>query len=83
MAGHRPIRLPKQWSRRVKAGVLHAISLANARLCALGSHDQINVTLENVKQVENLIDGFSVVCLIEDSVELRCRSSESADDLSL
>lgn len=56
MAGHRPIRLPKQWSKHVKAGVLHAISLANARLRALGSHDQINVTLENVKQVEYLID---------------------------
>jgi putative transposase len=32
MAGHRPIRLPKQWSKHVKAGVLHAISLASVAL---------------------------------------------------
>jgi transposase-like protein len=32
MAGHRPIRLPKQWSKHVKAGVLHAISLAGVAL---------------------------------------------------
>ena len=32
MAGHRPIRLPNQWSKHVKAGVLHAISLASVVL---------------------------------------------------
>ena len=32
MAGHRPIRLPRQWSKHVKAGVLHAISLASVAL---------------------------------------------------
>ena len=37
MAGHRPIRLPKQWSNHVKAGVLHAISLASVAIsCACG-----------------------------------------------
>jgi putative transposase len=29
MADHRSIRLPKQWSKHVKSGVLHAISLAS------------------------------------------------------
>jgi len=29
MVGIRPIGLPRQWSRHVKAGVLHAISLAS------------------------------------------------------
>ncbi len=32
MADQRTIRLPKQWSQHVKAGVLHAISLANFAL---------------------------------------------------
>ena len=32
MAGHRPIRLPKQWSKHVRAGVLHAVSLASVTL---------------------------------------------------
>jgi transposase InsO family protein len=37
MAGLRPIRLPRQWSNRVKASVLHAISLASVALsCAHG-----------------------------------------------
>jgi len=29
MAGTRPIGLPRQWPNHVKAGVLHAISLAS------------------------------------------------------
>jgi transposase InsO family protein len=32
MAGHSSIRLPKQWSKHVKSGVLHAISLASVAL---------------------------------------------------
>ena len=32
MTGHRPIRLPRQWPKHVKAGVLHAISLASVVL---------------------------------------------------
>ena len=32
MVGHPSIRLPKQWSRHVKAGVLHAISLASVAM---------------------------------------------------
>jgi hypothetical protein len=37
MVGHGSIRLPKQWSRHVKAGVLHAISLASVAIsCARG-----------------------------------------------
>jgi len=32
MAGHRPIRLPRQWPRHVKLGILHAISLVSVVL---------------------------------------------------
>jgi hypothetical protein len=32
MAGHRSIRLPKQWPKHVKSGILHAISLASVAL---------------------------------------------------
>ena len=37
MAGHRPIRLPKQWSKHVKTGVLHPSSLTSVAIsCAHG-----------------------------------------------
>ncbi len=33
----RPVRLPEQWSKHVKSGILHAISLAS---CAGGGPDE-------------------------------------------
>jgi len=34
MADRQPIRLPKQWAKHVKSGILHAISLASVALTA-------------------------------------------------
>jgi hypothetical protein len=37
MANRPPIRLPRQWSRHVKSGALHAVALASAAMTAVGS----------------------------------------------
>ena len=50
MASRPQIRLPAQWSRHIKSGVLHAISLAGVALtCArvrAAGHDRLRVQLE-------------------------------------
>src|SRR5881409_2067090 len=51
--------------------------------CALRSHNEIDVTVENLQQGHELVDGLTVVRLIHEPIELRRGSPESADDLTL
>src|ERR1044071_8767934 len=47
------------------------------------SNDQIDFTVEYLEQSENLIYRLSIIRLIKQSVQLRCRRSQPADDFAL
>src|SRR2546428_8458418 len=47
------------------------------------SHNEIDVTVENLQQGHELVDGLTVVRLIHEPIELGRGSPESADDLTL
>src|SRR5439155_4502504 len=68
---------PRSGSSRVCEGLPQTSS------CALRPHNEIDVTVENLQQGDELIDGLAVVCLIHESIELGRGSRESADDLTL
>src|SRR2546426_6578001 len=68
---------PRSGSARVCEGLPQTSS------CALRPHNEIDVTVENLKQGHELIDGLIVVRLIQEPIELGRGSPESADDLTL
>ena len=49
----------------------------------LRPNDQVNVTVEHLQQGEQLIDRLAVVRLIEQAIQLRRGSPETAHDLAL
>src|SRR3989475_5737151 len=51
--------------------------------CALRSHNKVDVTVKNLQQRHELVDGLTVIRLIHEPIELGRRSPESADDLTL
>jgi hypothetical protein len=55
---------PRSGSSRVCEGLPQTSS------CALRPHNEIDVTVENLQQGDELIDGLTVVCLIQESIEL-------------
>jgi len=57
MAGHRPIRLPKQWSKHVKAGVLQAISLASGRRRLQAELEQASSEMALLREELSIKDG--------------------------
>lgn len=75
MAGHRPIRLPKQWSQHVKAGVFHAISLASVAMSyARGRDTKRNRLRAQLEQANTEIALLREELNIKDSRWERSRS---------
>jgi len=61
---------------------------ANARRTPSGSgrlrpHHEIHLTVEHLQQGQQLVDGFAVIRLVEESIQLRGRRSEASNDLVL
>src|SRR5207244_4548331 len=56
---------------------------SGASSCGLRSHNEIDVSVENLQQGHELVDGLTVIRLIHEPIELGRRSPESADDLTL
>ena len=50
---------------------------------ALCSHHEIDVALKDVKKSQHLIDGFAIIGLIEEPIELGCGGSKAPDDFTL
>jgi hypothetical protein len=46
------------------------------------SNDEINITVEHLQQRQDLVDRLAVVRLIEQAIELRCRSPDATNDLA-
>src|SRR2546428_11875525 len=51
--------------------------------CALRSHNKVDVTVKNLQQRHELVDGLTVVRLIHEPIELGRGSPESAAALTL
>lgn len=50
---------------------------------SLGSHDKVNVAIEDVKERQELTKGFPVVRLVKKAAKLRGRGSKAPDELAL
>src|SRR5437867_5723910 len=73
----------RAWTVAGTFGAPRGPVLSGTSSCALRSHNEIDVTVENLQQGHELVDGLTVVRLIHEPIELGRGSSESADDLTL
>lgn len=53
------------------------------RLSALCPHDEIDVALKDMKKSQHLIDGFAIIGLIEEPIELGCGGSKAPNNFTL